>query len=296
MDRIEWLRIFQRVVELSSFTQAAERMGLPKARVSLAIQELEKLVGTRLLERTTRRVSPTLDGLAFYQRSRDLVAEFDDLQSMFRTGGELRGRIRVDMPLRLAKRLIIPQIPQFLALHPQIELELSTTDRLVDPIREGIDCVVRIGSREEPGMLMKPLGEFSVINCASPEYLARRGQPLHLSDLHNHHLVYYSSVPGSQPSGFEYFDGRQFATLPMQGCVTVDNSEGYLAACLAGLGIIQIPETGVGTHLASGRLVQVLPHLVPEPMPLSLLYPHRKLSRPLIAFLEWLESIFKSKN
>lgn len=289
MDRHEAMRIFLRVAELSSFTGAAESLGLPKATVSQAVQQLEALAGTRLLHRTTRRVSVTLDGQAFYERCRDLVA---DLEEMFRAGAELAGRLRVDMPTGYARRLILPRLPEFLELHPRLELEISTTDRRVDAIAEGFDCVLRVGFSPEPGLVHRQIGQLEVINCVSPAYQGRHGLPRQLADLDQHRLVHYSPVLGGRSGGFEYFDGESYRLLPMEGAVTVNSSDAYQMACLSGLGIIQVPRVGVRDLLEDGSLLEVLPELKAEPMPIALLYPHRRnLSRRVKAFLDWAEEL-----
>ncbi|RZZ82318.1 LysR family transcriptional regulator [Pseudoxanthomonas winnipegensis] len=293
MEFAQSLRTFQRVVELGGFTRAAESLGLPKASVSTAVQQLEARLGTQLLHRTTRRVQPTADGRAFYQRSRDVLADLEELQGMFLTEGrQLRGRLRVDMSSGMARLLVLPQLPAFLAEHPQLEIELSATDRLVDVVREGFDCVLRGGTPQDSTLVARPLGVMHIVNCASPAYLARRGTPHGLEDLATHELVHYASVLGQRPSGFEYFDGEAYRLLPMGGAVTVNNVEAYHVAALAGLGIIQVPLLSVRDALARGELVEVVPQLVAEPMPLTLLYARRRhLPRRVRVFMDWLASL-----
>ncbi|MCC4586285.1 LysR family transcriptional regulator [Xanthomonas sp. NCPPB 1067] len=293
MDTLESLRIFLRVAELGSFTQAAETLGLPKASVSTAVQRLEASLGTRLLHRTTRRVQLTGDGTAYYQRSRDLLDDMDELQGMFqRERGQLRGRLRVDMSTGIARNFVIPALPAFLAQHRQLEVEISGTDRRVDVVREGFDCVLRVGALEDTSLVARPLGAFRIISCASAEYLARRGTPGCVEDLSRHDLVHYAPTLGQRAPGFEYHDGQAYQLLPMRGPVTVNNGDGYLAAALAGLGIIQAPVSTLRPHLQSGALVEVLPDLLPEPMPATLLYAHRRhLPQRVRAFMEWVSDV-----
>src|SRR5579859_3609908 len=173
MNRTAAMQLFVRIAELGSFSRAAEDRGLPKASASAAVQQLESALGTRLLHRTTRRVELTQDGRAFYERARDLLTDLDELESMFRPAARgLRGRLRVDMPTGSARNYVIPRLPEFLAAHPELELELSSTDRRVDPVREGFDCVLRVGSVGDVNLIARPLGQFQVITCASPAYLA----------------------------------------------------------------------------------------------------------------------------
>lgn len=290
MERTETMRVFMRVAELTSFSRAAESLGQPKASVSQAVQQLEALTGARLLQRTTRKVSLTQDGLAFYERCRDFLADLEEIETMFQNSGELQGRLRVDMPSGFAKRLMMTHLPEFLEKHPGLELELSSTDRRVDVIREGFDCVVRVGFSADPGVMVRSLGQLEVINVASRGYLERYGTPQTLEDLQHHLLVHYAPVLGAKATGFEYLEDGQVRYIPMRGAITVNNSEAYNLACLAGLGIIQIPKFGVHPDM-----VEILPQWPSEPMPISLLYPHRRtLSRRLQVFLDWVSALIEA--
>jgi DNA-binding transcriptional LysR family regulator len=290
VNTLETMQVFVRVAEQASFTRAAESLGLLKATVSVAVQQLESSLGTRLLHRTTRKVQMTLDGQLYYERCKELLAEVDSLQSMFQqTGQTLRGRLRVDMPSGLARLFVIPRLPEFLEAHPQVEFESSTTDRLVDPIQEGFDCVLRIGAPRDPQLIVRPLGRLVFINCASPDYLRRRGTPETLDDLAKHDLVHYVTTLGTKSMGFEYPEAGGYRYLPMSGPVVVNSSDAYNSACVAGLGLTQPPEIGVRGQLASGQLVEVLPQYRPEPMPVSLLYAHRRnLPKRVRVFMDWM--------
>jgi DNA-binding transcriptional LysR family regulator len=295
MNTLEAMQVFVRVAEQASFTRAAESLGLLKATVSVAVRELENSLGTRLLHRTTRKVQMTLDGQVYYERCKELLSEVDNLQTMFQQSGEsLRGRLRVDMPSGIARLYVIPQLPQFLQAHPQIEFELSSTDRLVDPIQEGFDCVMRAGAPRDPQLIARPLGRLILINCASADYLRRRGTPQTLADLAEHDLIHYVSRLGSKSEGFEYPESGEYRTLAMSGPVVVNNSDAYNAACLAGLGLIQAPEIGVREPLARGALVEVLQRYRPEPMSVSLLYAHRRnLPKRVRVFMDWVAEILR---
>lgn len=238
---IDALRCFVQVAELASFTRAAERLGLPKPRVSAKVQALEAELGTRLLHRTTRRVHPTVDGELLLERCPALLAEVDEVQALFqREPSALRGRLRLDLPHAIACRQVLPRLPEFLARHPALEVSLSTSDRRVDPVAEGIDCVLRIGSLADSGLVARRIGLLPQINCASAAYLARHGVPRSLDDLAPLHIVRYGAPPGPVHSAFEYVDAQGRLQLrPMQGLVTVDSTEAYQAACLAGLGLIR---------------------------------------------------------
>jgi len=280
---------------MQSFTRAAESLGLPKGSVSRQLQALENQMGTRLLHRTTRRVQLTQDGMIYYERCRDLLATLDEMDSMFQHDpATLSGRLRVDMPVSLASNFVIPRLAEFLQHYPGIELELSSSDRLVDVISEGFDCVVRVGTLKDSGLIARPLGHLPMINCASPGYLARFATPQSLDDLSQHAMVHYSQQLGSPPAGFEFFDGQHCHMIQTGGVVTVNSTETYRAACIAGLGIIQVPRVGVQSALKDKTLQEILPAFRARPMPVSLIYPHRRnLARRVQVFMEWLTQTMK---
>ena len=292
MNRIEAMHIFVRVAELASFTKAADSLGLPKASASTAVQQLEAQLGTQLLHRTTRKVQMTQDGQRFYERCKDLLADMDELSGMFRQAPQsISGRLRIDMNGSIARR-VMTHLPQFLREHPQIQVELSCTDRRVDVVGEGFDCVVRVGVLEDSSLIVRPLGMFPIANCASPAYLEKHGVPRELSDLANHHLIHYVATLGQRSPGFEYLDGATCRYVPMQGVLTVNSVEAYQEGCLAGLGIIQAPRVGIIQLIDQGRLVEVLPHCHAEPMPVSLLYAQRRnLSARVQVFMDWLRGV-----
>lgn len=289
MNLLEALEVFVHVADLGSFTRAANNLGLPKASASTAVQQLENTLGTQLLYRTTRKVELTQDGRACYERARDLLADTEELQSLFQQSPQaLRGRLRVDLPTRLARHVLLPGLPDFLARHPALELELSCSDRRVDLVREGFDCVLRVGTLNESSLIARPLGRLRVGNYASADYLRQYGTPLTPADLDNHRLIHYTQEFGGKPFGWEYPDGKGYATRPMAGVLTVNNTDAYETACLAGLGLIQAPAAGLQEHLARGTLVEVLPGYPAEPMPVALVYAQRRnLPRRVRSFMDW---------
>jgi len=296
MDKIHAMQLFIRVAELESFSRAADSMGLPKGSVSRQIQALENGLGTQLLHRTTRRVSLTQDGMVYYERAKDLLTNMEELDGLFlHDPASVSGRIRVDMPANVARNLVIPKLPLFLQQYPGIELELSSSDRLVDVIREGFDCVVRVGTLKDSGLIARPLGRLSVINCASPDYLSRFGYPDGLDDLTSHAVVHYATHLGTRPQGFEYYDGEATHWVKTGGVLTVNSTETYHASALAGLGIIQVPRVGVRDALRAKKLLEILPQYRARPMRVSLISPHRRnLSRRVHLFMAWLTEIMKT--
>ncbi|PRC91772.1 LysR family transcriptional regulator [Solimicrobium silvestre] len=296
MNQLEAMTIFVRVAELASFTQAADSLGLPKASVSTAVKQLENSLGTRLLQRTTRTVQMTQDGLVFYERSKDMLADMDELQTMFRQSEvDIAGRIRVDMPNGVAQNRIIPKLPEFLRRHPRIDIELSCTDRRVDLVREGFDCVIRVGTLSDSSLIARPLGHFKLLNCTSPEYLAHHGIPRNLDDLAAHKMIHYATSFGSSISTFDYQDGDQSKKIAVAAAMSVNSADAYQSACLAGLGIIQAPEIGVSELIAQGKLVEVLKEYSAAPMPVSLLYVNRRhLPKRTQLFMNWVAEIMRS--
>jgi DNA-binding transcriptional LysR family regulator len=294
MDKFDAMRRFVRVAELASFTKAADSLGLPKASVSSAVNDLENQLGTRLLHRSTRQVTLTQDGQQYLVRCRQLLAELDELESQFQQDPQsIRGTLRIDMPTMFASSTVIPSLPEFLARYPNLRLELSSADRRVDVIKEGFDCVIRVGTLKDSSLIARPLVSMTVHNCVSPAYLARYGVPTRLDDLSRHRLVHYAATLGSKPEGFEYVDKEGVVhVVEMAGAVVVNNTMSYLDACLAGLGIAQIPAMGAKPFLANGSLVSVLPDLVSEPMPVHMVYSSkRNPARRVRVFMEWLQEI-----
>jgi DNA-binding transcriptional LysR family regulator len=291
------LRIFARVADLGSFSRAAEQLGLGKGRASAAVQHLEAQVGTRLLQRTTRQVRLTQDGEAFLERCKELLSDAEQLQAMFQPAAAgLRGRVRIDLPNTFARDVVIPRLPDFLAAHPLLEVGLSTTDHRVDVVREGFDCVLRVGHLADSDLVARPLGALRMVNVASPAYLREHGTPKSLADLARHRIVHYAARLGLQGAGWEYQEDGAARLLPMKAVVVVNSTDAYQAACLAGLGLIQVPARGTHRLVAEGRLVEVLPDHVPAPMPVSLLYAHRRHVPPRVqAVLQWMEQLVREE-
>lgn len=290
---LDTLRIFVKVAELASFTRAADQLGLPKAKVSTRVQQLESQLGTRLLQRTTRTVRLTPDGEALMERAQALLAEADEVQAMFQQSpSALRGRLRVDLPIMLARQLVIPHLPEFISAHPLLEIELSTTDRRVDLVHEGFDCVLRIGQLGDSGLIARRLGELPLANLASASYLAAHGVPHTLEDLDRHRLVRYAASLGSAAGGWEYRNGDAWLEQPMKSVITVTNTDAYEAACIAGLGLIQAPRIGLEAMRTHGDIVELMPDFAGRPMPVWLLYPHRRhLAKRVQAFMDWLVQV-----
>jgi DNA-binding transcriptional LysR family regulator len=295
VETVEAIKRFVRVAELASFTQAADQLGLPKASVSNAVQQLENQLGTQLLHRTTRKVQLTPDGQIFYERSKHLLGEVDELETLFQSDdASISGTIRVDMSYPMARNLVIPQLPEFLNRYPNIQVELSSTDRRVDLIAEGYDCVVRTGQLSDSGLVVRHLGEMTQINFVSPAYIANYGEPYTLDELDQHWLIHYHVNAAAKFDAFEYWDGHTCHKIPMKNRISVNNTDAYRAACVAGLGIMQAPLLSSSHLIYEGKLVEILKDFHAPPIPVSMLYPHkRNLSKRVRIFMDWLSEVLK---
>lgn len=295
MDRIAGLRIYMRVVDCLSFTRAANQLRLPRSTVSTAVRELEERLGVRLLTRSTRNVAPTQDGAAFYDRCSRLLSDFDELETLFQQSSQpLRGRLSLSVPTRMGRLIFAPALPKLLERYPGLEVELNSTDREVDLIQDGIDCVVRVGDITDSSLVAKPLGALAMANCAAPAYLERHGMPHSINDLEGHFAVRYASPTTSRVEYWEIETADGIEQVPLRSRVTANNAEALIACCLAGLGMIQVPAYDVRSHLRDGTLVEVLPDSRAPAMPLNILYPHRRhLSQRLRVLMDWTERLLK---
>jgi len=293
MDRLDAMRLFTRIVELGSFTKAADDLQLPRATVTHAIQQLEMRLGTRLLHRTTRHVSPTQDGEAYFARCVQLLMDVEETESAFAAAGSNpRGKLRVDLQGTLAKHFVLPQIHQFFERYPGIELEIGMGDRLVDLVREGIDCVLRAGEPRESSMVARRVASLRQVTCASTEYLKRHGVPKSVDDLRGHRAVNFLSAGTGKALPFEFLIDGQLRSVRLPGSVAVMDADAYVVCCAAHLGFVQLPRYHVEARLKDGTLREVLSKFQPAPMPVSVMYPHhRQLSPRVRVFVDWLADV-----
>lgn len=294
MDLSE-LRIFCRVAELGSFTRAAEQLGMAKGRVSTVVQTLESKVGGRLLQRTTRSVRLTPEGELFLVRCKELLTDAEQLQGMFQlAGGEIRGRVRIDMPNLFAQEMLMPHLLALLAAHPQLDLGISTNDRRVDMVREGFDALIRLGALPDSDLVARPLGSLAMGNLASPAYLAAHGTPHTLADLAGHRLVYYANNLRNEEASLHCMVDGVPQAVPMRSALAVNNSAFMQAACLHGLGIMQGALATNRRLIESGQLVEVLPASRLPPVPVTLLLPQRRHLAPRVEMvLNWIARVIR---
>lgn len=293
MDRLQAMQLFTRIVDLGSFSRAAEQLALPRASATQIIKQLEAHLGVRLLQRTTRHVSPTLDGAAYYQRCISILADIEETEASFsQAARHPQGRLKVDLPASLGRIVVIPALPEFCERYPQITLDIGIGDRYIDLVRESVDCVLRLGELRDSSLVARRLNTLEQVSCASPAYVERFGAPVTLDELDAHRVVDYVSASSGKSSPLEFTVAGRVETRIVPSIVSVNNGDAYLAACEAGLGIVQVPRYRVNAQLAAGELVEVLPDLPPPPLPLSALYPHhRHLSPRVRVFVDWLAEL-----
>jgi DNA-binding transcriptional LysR family regulator len=295
MDKLDQYRVFAQVAEMRSFAKAADALLLPRASVSAAVQQLEAALGAGLLPRTTRQVQLTPDGAQLLERLRPLLADAEDVEQLFHgSQREAAGLVRVDVPSRIARRLVAPALPALLRRHPRLQLMLGSSDRAVDLVQDGVDCALRAGVLDDSSLVVRPLGQLALINCASAGYVREHGTPSAPDALGaGHHAIGYAAPSGGRELPWAYVDAAGTTrTLALASRVIVNNAESYIAACRAGAGLIQVPRFDVQHLLDRGELVELLPQHRPPPLPVSLLYPHRRQrSRRLVVVVEWLSAL-----
>ena len=295
MDQIQSMRVFARVVEAGSFTKAAASLDLPKGTVTKLVQHLESRLKVKLLNRTTRRVTVTPDGAAYYERTTRLLNDLDDIEaSMTNAQASPSGRLRVDVGSSVARLIIIPALADFYRRYPDIQLDLGVSDKPVDLIGDNVDCVIRGGEILEQSLVARRIGNMALVTVAAPSYIEKHGTPQHPQELEDAHTTvnYFSARTGRLfPHLFEK-DGQ---SLEVSGRykVAVNESNAHIASVLAGLGVSQAVRFAAAPHIASGELVEVLPGWTRPPIPLHVVYPpNRHLSAKVRAFVEWAAELF----
>jgi DNA-binding transcriptional LysR family regulator len=295
VDRFDAMKAFARVVEAGSFTKAAETLHMSKTSVTQLVQQLEARLRVKLLNRTTRKVHVTADGAAYYDRVLRLLADVDDAESSLSSASASpRGRLRVDVPSPLARMILVPALPAFHERYPDIQIDMGVSDRTVDLIGENVDCVVRGGKLTDQSLMARRVGELQLRACAAPSYLERAGTPSHpreLQDTH-HRIVGFQWARTGKP--YPYAMHRDGESIEVQGryVLAVDDGNAYLAAGLAGLGILWLPDYMCKAHLASGELMPLFDGWRCDRMPLYVAYPpNRHVSAKLRVFIDWVAAL-----
>lgn len=294
MNKLQAMEVFVQVVDAGGFTRAAENMQLPKATVSTLIQSLEQALQVKLLNRTTRQVSVTADGAAYYERCLRILSDVREAEeSLSRTRANPSGRLRVDVSTGIANDIIIPALPQFFNSYPDILLELGCSDRPVDLIEEGVDCAVRGGTLADSSLIARRVGILHFMTCASPAYIEKYGRPAHPRDLAQHRCVNYFSSKTGKTYDWDFSRDGERIQIQVPASLAVNDSTAYVSAGLAGLGIMQMVNYTMEPHLASGRIVQLLEDWTSDPLPMHVVYPqNRHLSAKVRVFVEWIADLF----
>lgn len=298
MNRLEAMEVFTRVAETGSFTAAAQSLRIPRASATTRVQALEARLGVKLLHRTTRRVSLTGDGAVYFEECRRLLKELAALEdSLGAAAARPRGRLRVDVPVSAARNLLAPALPTFLAQNPEVVVELGSTDRAVDLVAEGIDCVIRGGEAHDESLAARRLGALPVITCAAPVYLRRHGTPRSPHELAGHHFVNYFSSRSGRVFEVDFARGDEDLSFHAPHRVAANDAETWIALALAGLGLLQVP---AGPHVRrlvrEGKLKRVLKDWAAPPLPMAVLYPPtRSLPARVRAFIDWVVVLYAAE-
>lgn len=295
-DMLELMSIFVQVVELGSFTKAADALQLHRPAVSKSIQHLEDDLGVKLLHCTTRRLSMTAEGEEIYQRAKGLLTDVNDMMAVFSPSQPPRGRLRIDAPLALTHAILIPSLSEFQNLYPQIDIVLTASDRLTDLIAEGVDCVIRLGELVDSGFSARHVGSVSMATCAAPSYLDKHGIPLTPDELVHHKAVNFFSEHSREVMDWKYVMNGEIISRRPGSNMLVNNSDVLLSCGLEGLGIVHALRTALEPHIQSGRLTEVLTDYAPVTKPVSVLYPDRRyLPSKVRVFIDWFCDVFARK-
>lgn len=296
MDRVDAMRLFVRIVERRSFTVAANDMEIPRSTATKVIAEMEARLGAHLLQRTTRVVRPTLDGEAFYQRCLRILDDIEDAEGAFRDV-EAKGLLRVEVQGTLARHFLFPGLPSFFERYPGIELSMSESDRWVDLVQEGVDCVLRYGHLRDSELVARQVAMLERLTCATPAYLETFGTPIGIDDLDGHRAVSLRSITTGVVTPLEFGSDDKLRTVTLPNTLTVTGTESYLAGIRLGLGLAQMPRFHVEDDLRHGTLIEILKDTPPPSVPVSLLYPRtRQLSPRVRVFMDWAVREFAKRH
>ncbi|RJF80525.1 LysR family transcriptional regulator [Oleomonas cavernae] len=299
MDQLAAMRSFVRVVEAGTFTRAADLLEMPKPTVTKLIQGLEAHLNTKLLNRTTRSVTVTADGAAYYERVVRLLNDLDEIDGgMTVSQSKPKGKLRVDVPGSIAHLVIIPALPAFHAAYPEIQLDLGVSDRRADLLTENVDCVVRVGELSDTSLIARRVGEMTTVTCAAPAYIASHGAPTHPRDLEREHqVVGFFTARAGRSVPFNFVRGAERLEINGRCAVAVNEGKAYLLAGLVGLGVLQVPVFMARCYLKSGELVPVMPDWQSEAKPLHVVYPpNRHLSNKVRVFVDWVAGLFARED
>ncbi|NHZ43883.1 MULTISPECIES: LysR family transcriptional regulator [Massilia] len=294
MNKLQAMEVFVQVVDSGGFTRAAENMQLPKATVSTLVQALELALEVKLLHRTTRHVSVTADGAAYYERCLRILSDVREAEeSLSRNRANPSGRLRVDVSSGIANDILLPALADFFHRYPDIRLDLGIGDRPVDLIEEGVDCAIRGGNLPDSALIARRVGVLHFVTCATPGYLDKHGRPTHPHDLASHRCINYFSTKSGKIYDWDFIRGDEVINIAAPACLAVNDSTAYLTAGMQGLGLMQMSSFMVDQMVAAGKLEIVLPDWSSTPLPINVVYPqNRHLSAKVRVFVEWVADLF----
>ncbi|NPT42515.1 LysR family transcriptional regulator [Paraburkholderia sp. 1N] len=298
MDRIAAMNAFVRVVEAGTFVKAADTLDVPKATVTRLIQNLEADLKVRLLHRTTRSVTVTPEGAIYYERVMRLLADLADIESTT-THAQRKpsGGIHVDVPTAIGTLVLVPALADFYRAYPDIGIDLDLGNRRTDLMTEGIDCAIRAGEVDEQFLVARQIGSFGFTTCATPAFLDAHGTPAAPDQLRDLPTVGMTPSRGGRALSFQFSHNDQKGDLALNHRLVVDDTNAYLAAGLASLGIIQAPTYSVRGAIAAGTLVPLLVDWQPQATPVHVIYaPNRYLSAKVRVFIDWIIELFEQNE
>ena len=295
MDRISAMTAFVRVVEAGTFTKAADTLDLPNASVTRLIQGLEQDLKVRLLHRTTRSVTVTPEGATYYERVVRLLADLADIESSTKLSqGKPSGKVRVEAAAAIGTMVIVPALAEFYRDYPEVDVELGVGNRRTDLVAEGVDCAIRAGELSQQLIVARRIGDFHFTTCATPAFLKRHGTPTTPEELAQRPTIGMISARTSRPLPFRYLNGASVSDLALDHHLVVNDTITYVAAGVAGLGIIQAPTYAVHEAVKDGRLVALLQDRQTPTIPVHVLYaPNRYLSAKVRVFIDWVVALFE---
>jgi LysR family transcriptional regulator for bpeEF and oprC len=296
MDKVQAMEVFTRVVEMNSFSRAAEALGLSRTSATTIIQNLEAHLHVRLINRTTRQLRLTPEGAEYYERCMRILAEIAETEiALTRSGKGPTGKLRVEMAASIGRLIVTPRLHAFHATYPDIELVVGYGDRLVDLIQEGVDCAIRVGPLQDSSLIARGLGEMHTATVASPAYIERHGMPRTLEDLQHHTAIRYFSNRIGRTLDMNFTVDGNPVEVSMRGNVSFNDADAYVAYGLSGAGMLQPPRFMIQEHLQSGALIELLPQWRPRPMPIAAVYPQsRHLAPKVRVFVDWVAQLFES--
>lgn len=296
MDKLDAMSAFAKVVALGSYAEAGRALGLTRSAVSKAVMELEQVLGARLLDRTTRRVSPTEAGLSYYERCLDILSRIEETElQVSRLHDEPRGLLRVNAPMSFGMLYLGDATADFMAAYPGLNVEMTLNDRFIDPVEEGVDVTIRIAALSDSSLIARKLARARRVLVASPAYLATHGAPAAPEDLVQHRWLGYGAAMGLQRWSYAKADGST-ATVPLKRALISNNGHILRNAALAGQGITELPTFLVGCDIAAGKLAVVLPDLPLTELGIYALYtPNRYLAAKTRVFIDFLVARFGTR-